>query len=325
MRVWQKLFLPFAVIVLLAASMAVRADDDDDQTTMNPDPQQTIPELTTEQVQAVGIAVAHPLPAKVPARERAIGRVLDVAALLSDIGGVRSADAAEQAATAEAKRLQGLYDSHANASLKMLQAARAEQIQAQAKAHSVHAQFRLRWGPLAALNESARNKLVQACVQGGAMLLRADLPGIHSIGRLPSGAVVDVDGVEFPGRVLGVLRESGEVQSVGLLVEVDKVPQGLGSGARVPVFLLRSEHDGLLVPRDAMIYEESGTYVYKQIVRKAGNAKTRYEPVKVTLLRSYGDGWLVRGLNKGDEIVVHGAGVLWSLQAIGTQINDDDD
>jgi hypothetical protein len=31
-----------------------------------------------------------------------------------------------------------------------------------------------------------------------------------------------------------------------------------------------------------------------------------------------GDGWLVSGLNASDTIVVDGAGVLWSLQGIGT-------
>jgi len=324
MKVWQKLFVLVAIVMLLPAATSARADDDD-QIKMNANPQETVPELTSEQMHAVGIAVAHPLPAKVPARERAIGRVLDAALLQSDVSELSSADAAVQTATAEAKRLQGLYDAHANASLKVLQAARAEQVRAQAKARSEHAHFGLRWGPLARMNAAARSTLVRACVHGDAVLLRADLPGVHSIGKLPNSAVVDVDGIEVPGRVLGVLRESGGVQSVGLLVKMSKAPQGLGSGARIPVFLLQAEHDGLLVPRDAMIYEQTGTFVYRQMARKAGDAKTRYEPVKVTLLRSYGDGWLVRGLDKGDEIVVHGAGVLWSLQAIGTQVDDDDD
>lgn len=325
MKAWMKLCIPLLVAALLCASLVVHADDDDDQVKMNPHPQETAPELTREQQQAVGIAVAHPLAAKIPARERAIGRVLDSAALLSDLGEMTSAIASEQAAAAEAKRLQGLYKSHANASLKMLQAALAQQMQTQAKAQSEQAQFRLHWGPLADMAAPARKQLVQACLRGDAVLLRADIPGIHSIGKLPSGAVVNVDGVEVPGQVLGVLRESGNVQSVGLLVELGNAPRGLGAGARVPVFLLQSEHEGLLVPRDAMIYEDTGTYVYKQLPPKAGDAKTRYEPVKVTLLRSYGDGWLVRGLNKADDIVVHGAGVLWSLQAIGSQVDDDDD
>lgn len=325
MNEWTKSFVVFFVAVLLCASSVAHADDDDDQVRMNPHPQATVPELTRQQVHAVGIAVVHPLPAKVPARERAIGRVLDSSALLSDLGEMTAARAMEKTAASEAKRLQGLYDSHANASLKMLQAARAAQLQARAKAQSEDAQFRLRWGPLADMQAQALNKLINACVRGDAALLRADLPGIHSIGKLPSGAVVNVDGVEVPGRVLGVLRKSGGVQSVGMLIELSTAPQGLGAGARVPVYLLQSEHEGLLVPRDAMIYEQTGTYVYRQMPGKAGESKTRYQPVKVTLLRSYGDGWLVRGLNRTDDIVVHGAGVLWSLQAIGAQVDDDDD
>jgi hypothetical protein len=47
--------------------------------------------------------------------------------------------------------------------------------------------------------------------------------------------------------------------------------------------------------------------------------------VKVRLLLPYGDGWLVEGVDDDDNIVVHGAGVLWSLQEVGAQQIDDDD
>ena len=36
------------------------------------------------------------------------------------------------------------------------------------------------------------------------------------------------------------------------------------------------------------------------------------------LLAAVGDSWLVSGLNASDAIVVQGAGVLWSLQGIGS-------
>ena len=38
-----------------------------------------------------------------------------------------------------------------------------------------------------------------------------------------------------------------------------------------------------------------------------------------------GDGWLVGGLDDDDRIVVHGAGVLWSLEGVGEMPADDDD
>ena len=39
----------------------------------------------------------------------------------------------------------------------------------------------------------------------------------------------------------------------------------------------------------------------------------------------YGDGWLVKGVDDDDEIVVHGAGVLWSLEGMGAHPVGDDD
>jgi multidrug efflux pump subunit AcrA (membrane-fusion protein) len=108
-------------------------------------------------------------------------------------------------------------------------------------------------------------------------------------------------------------------------VEVQNPPAGLAAGARVPVSLLSTERTGLLVPRDALLYDENGAYVYKQVSSKIPGEKTRYVPVKVTLMVPFGDGWLVKGVDDDDEIVVHGAGVLWSLEGVGTHAVDDDD
>ena len=47
--------------------------------------------------------------------------------------------------------------------------------------------------------------------------------------------------------------------------------------------------------------------------------------MKVTLLMPHGDGWLVQGVDDDDEIVVHGAGVLWSLEGVGARAADDED
>ena len=53
--------------------------------------------------------------------------------------------------------------------------------------------------------------------------------------------------------------------------------------------------------------------------------KTQYARKKVALLMPSGDGWLVDGLDDDDLIVVRGAGVLWSLEGIGSVPEDDDD
>jgi hypothetical protein len=281
--------------------------------------------LDAEQQRAVGIVVARPVAATAPERIEALGLVLDATALVSDMGDSAVADAAEHAAAAELARLRALHEGGAGASVKMIEAAQSDQVKAQAQAQLASARFALHWGPLAALPAGTRQRVIEASAAGRSLLLRADLPGRHSLGAIPSKAVLDVDGIQVPARVLGMLRETTELQSVGLLIEVPNAPAGLGPGARIPLVLLTADRKGMVLPRDALLYDESGAYVYKRLTKKTDAGKTLYVPVKVKLLLPYGDGWLVDGVDDDDDIVVRGAGVLWSLQAVGSQPHDEDD
>jgi hypothetical protein len=298
---------------------------DDDDKAADSSRQAAQPSLSSEQQQAVGVVVAHLRAAKAPERIEALGLVLDATTLTSDMSEASAATVAEHSASAEVARLHALYRGGAGASLKMLEAAQAEQAKAQAQAEVAAARFALHWSPLAALPAGARQRVVEASTSGRSLLLRADLLGRHSLGVSLSKAVLEVDGIQVPGRVLGVLRQTAELQSVGLLIEVPNAPAGLGPGARIPVALLTAERSGLLLPRDALFYDENGAYVYKQLPKKTAAEKARYAPMKVNLLLPHGDGWLVDGVDDDDDIVVRGAGVLWSLQGVGAQQHDDDD
>ena len=317
--------LLIACWTMVAAAAIAGGDHDDDDKAGNANSRSAQPGLTEEQQRAIGIMVAHPLAAKAPERIEALGLVLDATALISDLGDATAAVAAERSASAELARLRALRDGGAGASLKMIDAAQAEEARTQAQAQAAEARFAQRWGPLAALPAAARQKLIEASARGGSALLRAEMPGRHSIGTLPSKAMMDVDGIQVPGRVLGLLRESSELQGVGLLIELPNAPAGLGPGARIPVVLLSADRKGLLLPRGALLYDEHGAYVYKQLTHKAAQEKVLYAAVRVNLLLPYGDGWLVEGVDDDDNIVVHGAGVLWSLQGVGAQQQDDDD
>jgi hypothetical protein len=311
-----------ACCALLGLSSIAVGDDDDKPADSGRSAQ---PSLNGEQQRAVGIVVARPLTAKAPQRIEALGLVLDATTLISDMGDATAAAAVEHSASAELVRLRALHEGGTGASLKMLEAAEAEQAKAQAQAQVAAGRFALNWGPLAAMPAGSRQKVIEAATSGRSLLLRADLPGRHTIGALPVKAVLDVDGVQVPGRVLGTMRQATELQSVGLLLEVADAPAGLGPGARIPVALLTAARSGLLLPRDALLYDESGAYVYKQLTKKTAGENARYAPVKVNLLLPLGDGWLVDGVDDDDDIVVHGAGVLWSLQGVGAQQHDDDD
>jgi hypothetical protein len=322
MNHWIRRALNLAMCTTLAVSFAASGDDDD---APPPGTQPTVPTLNAEQQRAVGLRIAHPVPAKAPERIDALGTVLDRTLLLTDDSEVAVASAQERAASSELARLHELYRGGAGASLKMLETAEAEDAKARADARLAALRFAQHWGPLIGQRAQVRRKLVDAVVSGQAVLVRADLPGRHIVGSLPAEAMLDLDGIQVPGRVLGALEQPSDLQSAGLLIEVRNPPAGLSPGARIPLTLLSNDRAGLLLPKDALLYGEDGAYVYKQVAAKTPAEKVQYVPVKVTPLVPYGDGWLVKGVDDDDEIVVHGVGVLWSFEGMGAHPVDDDD
>jgi hypothetical protein len=319
------------------------ADADDDEARAGKDAN-SLPTLTAQQQKAAGIVIAHPVKADMAQRDAAIGLVLDPVELIAEAGEAEASAAAARSAAAEVERVRGLYAAGAGASLKALQTAQAEQARTRAQADAAAAKFQSHWKAVAALPAPARQKLIDGINDGKAMLVRADLPGRHLIGSVPERALLDVDGISVPGSVLGVApHRSDEGQGVGVLVEVRNAPAGLGPGARIPVELLGAKNSGVLVPRDAVIYDDGGALVYKQLTSQPGGPSrpsmasgalgllpgdmlTHYKPVRIKLLQAQGDSWLVDGIDDDDNIVVHGAGVLWSLQGlVGHAAGDMDD
>lgn len=315
--------LALGLVAFMACPTGI-ADDDDDKT---PDaiPATAGTSLTSQQRKALGIVTEHPLTAQIPDRIESVGLVLDSTALVGDLGDLTASEAAAKSAQAEVTRLQGLYGSNAGASLKMLEAARVESVKAAAQSRLTAARFAQHWAPLTALSSTDRRTLVVEVARGRALLLRADLVGRHSIESLPERAELDVDGIQVPGRVLGFLRQTDETQSMGLLVGVDSPPAGLGPGARVPVALVMGKRSGVVLPQNAVLYDERGPYVFKQITNKRAGENARYERCSVTLLLRRSGGWLVSGVDDDDDIVIEGAGVLWSLQGMSGRVLDDDD
>jgi hypothetical protein len=317
------LLLPACALLLLSPPLLAAADEDQAPATTGQGNQP--PSLSAAQQRAVGILVASASPATLPQRTDAYGAVLDPSQLVADAGRADSARAAAMAAAAETARLQGLYRG-ADASLKALQLAEAAQIEARARAGEAQAEFVLRWGPLAQLADAQRTRLLAQLAAGRQLLLRADLPGRHSLGSVPQQALVDVDGIEVPARVLGPLPQAAaQMQSTGLLLQMSTPPLGLGANARLPVTLEGKDRDGCVVPDGALLYGEQGAYVYQELADKTKDGDTRFAALPVTLLQPLGDGWLVTGLRPDERIVVRGAGALWSLQGLGNISGDDTD
>ena len=316
--------LRIALSVLLVVATFVHAQDADDDDDAAKHATGETPTLNKEQRDAVGIVVAKVIAAKPAERAAAFGQVLDPATLITELGEVEANRAAERAASAEVARLQGLYKAGASASLRNLETAQAELAKAHAEAEAASTRYSLRWSPLAAAN-AKRQKLIDALVSGRSALVRVDLPGQQSVGTVPESATVDIDGIAVKGDVLGALTRASDAQSASLLVAITDAPKGLAVGARVAVSLSGAAKSGFLVPRGAILYEEGGAFVYHELASKPGDEKTSYARKAVTLLMPSGDGWLVGGLDDDDRIVVHGAGVLWSLEGVGEMPADDDD
>ena len=309
----RHLLLPLCAMLLLPASTAAAANS---RMAAAADTNNRLPTLSAEQQRAVGILIAAAPAAQVPQHIDAYGEVLDPSQLVADAGRLDSSRAVARAAAAETARLKGLFRG-ANASLKALQGAEAAQTQARVRAREARTEFLLRWGPLRQLSQAQRARLLEQLAGGRQLLLRANLLGRHSLGTVPKRALVDVDGVEVPARVLGPLPQAAQMQSVGLLLLMPHPPTGLGPGAQLPVLLEGRSRHGRVVPDGALLYGQRGAYVYRVLPRKTRDGNTQFAPLRVTPLQTVGGAWLVSGLHADDRIVVQGAGVLWSLQGLG--------
>lgn len=311
----------------LLATVAVFADDDDvQQEKANPTDKASPLALTAQQQRAVGIVTARATPITTNERVSAIGLVLDPAMLAVEAGDAESSRSAAQAADAEVARLRGLAAAGAAAASKTLEAAQAEAARQRAQADAAAAKFRAHWSALAALSPAAKQKTIAAVVSGAHLLVRAELPGRRSLGALPERAELEVDGVAVPARVLGPAATMQEAQGAGVVLDVDAPPPGLSAGARMPVTLLAAPRKGFMLPRGALFYGADGAFVFKRLAAKPGVDKIGFAQVKVTLLMPHADGWLVDGIDDDDEIVVQGAGALFSLAGTaGKPIAADDD
>lgn len=162
-----KRLIEAAAWLALACSLSAVAgnDDGDDKPAVAG---QAAPEaaLTIQQQHAVGIVVARPLEAKIPDSVDSQGVVLDTTTLVADFGDMTSAGIIERSTQAEVTRLQGLLAGGAGASLKTLEAAKAEEARAVAQAQFAATRFKQHWGPLASLPVGESSDVHRCCRTG---------------------------------------------------------------------------------------------------------------------------------------------------------------
>ena len=69
---------------------------------------------------------------------------------------------------------------------------------------------------------------------------------------------------------------------------------------------------GFVLSREAVLYDESGPYVFRQLANKSSKKGVYYERCGVTLLLRHGTDWLASGVDDDDDIVIFVFGRLGS-------------
>ncbi len=327
MRMHYRVLCSVAACGLLWNQAPQAASHDDDDKPAGPAQAGSQITLTPEQWHAIGIEIIHPSAAKLRERIEVPGFVLDPTSLVADATDVAAATAGERATRAEFERLTALVQQDSGVSGKMLEAATAEEARFDAQLRLANARFAQRWAPLMRLHASERDALIGSVESGRQLLLRAEWPGRQSISTLPDSAQVNVDGVNAKARVLGVLSSESASLNAAVLILVPNAPPGIPSGAHLPVLLGQAMQRGFLIPSAAILYDEKGAYVFKQLAAKP-NQNLSYVRVDVRLLMPNENRWLVDGdVDDDDDIVAAGVGALWSLESLHDRgaADDDDD
>ncbi|MXO58243.1 hypothetical protein GRI89_01620 [Altererythrobacter salegens] len=269
-------------------------------------------QLDANTMQEAGIELAALAPATRAEEKSGFARALDLsplAAIASDLATARAALAASQS---EAQRLTALAAEDQSASLRDVEAARAQAVADRARVNLACDRVALEFGAgLRRIGCDAIPGLVNRVAAGNAVLLRIDIPDAS----LPAGAAVVVG--EEPRsvlvRVLGPAAMSeAQLQTAGALALAGGRTAAEAQVGRVlPAYVATGlARAGVIVPREALVRVDGGAFVYRS-ARHGGFARA---PVDTG--NPVAEGYFVPEgtLHPGERIVVAGAGTLLGLE-----------
>ena len=296
--------------LLVLVTGAVRAGPVDLRS--NSPPQVT---LTRSEQAFVGLRVqpAHAL--RVQPQIEAFGQVLNPAPLMVLDAAIETAVAMANASSAEAMRLQQLYTTGGNTSLKTLQAAQVQALADRIKRNSLRQQLRLDWGAaVATLTTAQRNQLIQQLVAGRAVLVRADIPG-GTADAAPIAATLRALNGDGPiaARVLGPAPTvDPALQAPAWLLQVGMPGAEVlrpGQALRIALRLRGAAQPAVLIPETAIVRIRGIPYAYVQ------EGSDRFQRRTLKLRTWQGDGWAAGGqVGSGDKLVIAGASALWRAE-----------
>lgn len=243
---------------------------------------------------------------------QASAQVLDASGLVGLLADLNAAHASANASSSELRRLEALHQSNSNASLKAVEAARAQAMVDSARIHSLQAQLLNSWGSrVIKLSAQSKEQLIQALLSGQQVLVRADVleqtASAISVGavRLKSFS----DDPVINAKVLGALPQP-QGQSLGksyLLAASVNQHIELHAGQVLTAEFQDTAHSvqGIRVPKSAVVRWQGQQWVYLE--QEAGH----YQRVAITVAQWVADDVLIsKGIKVGDKVISSGAGLI---------------
>jgi hypothetical protein len=260
-----------------------------------------------------GVQVAALQAASVTTQQHGYARGLDVGALAAIDAESQMAQATASASSAETARLQSLYAADQSASLRAVEAARAQAASDRIRIDVARRRVGLEYGPgLVLLGPGGVHGLVAQIARGNAALVRIDIPGVF----LTAGQTVRVGDDQGASmvRILGsAAAADAKLQTAGALAIVrGPLARTMVTGRVSPASVAGGgAKSGVVVPRAAIVRWQGARWVYRQ-------AGSRFERIELVGGEPTEAGWLVtEGLSVGDKIAVAGAGSLLAVERGG--------
>jgi hypothetical protein len=238
-------------------------------------------------------------------------RVMDVGPLAAIDAEVGAAQSAAVASREEYRRLQALAAADQAASVRAVEAARAQAGADSARAELASRRIGLEWGPgLVRLSPAQRSQLLSDIAAGRAALMRVDASAASQGARR---VLLRPDaGQPIVATILGAAGGAEpRLQTAGVLAvvrggEAARLPAGRLIGAEIE---LGGAEPGFLLPSAAIIRTENAMWVY---VRKSADT---FERRGVQGGRAIDRGWFApTGFSSGDVIVTDGAASLLAAE-----------
>lgn len=261
--------------------------------------------------QRTGVVVSVVEPVNVPRAVTGYARVLDVGPLAAIDAEGGAAQSAAVASREEYRRLQALAAADQAASLRSVEAARAQATADGARAELALRRIGLEWGPgLARLSPTQRSQLLSDAASGRAALMRIDAPGGSEGARRV--LLQPDEGTVIAASILGAAGGADpRLQTAGVLAVVrggdaTRLPAGRFIRAQLE---LGDAEAGFLLPSAAIVRADNAMWVY---VRASEGI---FQRRAVEGARAIDRGWFApTGFAANDMIVTDGAASLLAAE-----------